>query len=153
MAHIKEYPLKLWSNKLLSQYVNALTDTTNNLENPYTYEEWLAKEEITDDQVQARLADSTFVPTDTLELIKYEESYEINKVGDYAMFRWDGANDIENGDKIEGQYLKFASSSGHGDTVAETGSVWKCVGFSQGTSNAPGVDENRNRTTLYVRIK
>lgn len=149
----KQYPLALWSNKMLREYVENLKDTSNNPENPYTYEEWLALEEITDAQIQARLEVTDFTPTENLESIKYEESHEINKVGDYAMFRWDGASDIENGDKIEGQYLKFASSAGNGDTVAETGSVWRCVGFSQGTSNAPGADENRNRTTMYVRIK
>ena len=148
MPYTKEYPLKLWSNKILRDYTDSLKDTVNNTENPYTYEEWLEREEITDAEVQSRLA-SSFTVTETIETI----AYQVNKVGDYAMLRWDGANDIENGDTIEGQYLRFASSSGHGDTTAETGSIWKCVGFSQGTSNAPGLDENRNRTTMYVRIK
>jgi len=148
MPYTKEYPLKLWSNKILRDYTNSLKDTVNNTENPYTYEEWLEREEITDAEVQARLA-SDFTVTETIETIEHR----INTVGDYAMFRWDGANDVENGDVIEGQYLRFASSSGHGDATGENGSVWKCVGFSQGTSNAPGIDENRNRTTMYVRIK
>ena len=148
MAYTKEYPLKLWSQKVLRDYTDSLKDTVNNTENPYTYEEWLEREEITDAEVQSRLA-SSFTVTETIETI----AYQVNKVGDYAMLRWDGANDIENGDTIEGQYLRFASSSGHGDTTAETGSIWKCVGFSQGTLNAPGLDENRNRTTMYVRIK
>jgi hypothetical protein len=148
MPYTKEYPLKLWSNKVLRDYTNSLKDTFNNTENPYTYEEWLEREEITDAEVQARLA-SSFTVTETIETIEHR----INNVGDYAMFRWDGANDVENGDIIEGQYLRFASSSGHGNTTGETGTIWKCVGFSQGTSNAPGADENRNRTTMYVRIK
>ena len=149
MSRQKEYPLELFDNKILRQYVSDLKDDAVSMN--MTYQEWLDLEEITDEQVNARLAED-FTVTKTYDEVTAVEP-EINRVGDYAMFRWDGANDIENGDKIEGQYLKFASSAGNGDTVAETGSVWKCVGFSQGTSNAPGADENRNRTTLYVRIK
>lgn len=149
MSRQKEYPLELFNNKILRQYVSDLKDDSVSMN--MTYQEWLDLEEITDEQVNARLAED-FTVTKTYDEVTAVEP-EINKVGNYAMFRWDGANDVENGDKIEGQYLKFASSAGNGDTVAETGSVWKCVGFSQGTSNAPGADENRNRTTLYVRIK
>ena len=149
MSIQKEYPLKLWDNKMLKQYTDDLQndDVSMNM----TYDEWLKFEGITKEQVTARLA-SDFKVTETYDEVVAVEP-EINKVGDYAMFRWDGANDVKNGDKIEGQYLKFASSSGHGDVTGENGSVWKCVGFSQGTSKAPGADENRNRTTMYVRIK
>lgn len=149
MSREKEYPLKLWDNEMLKQYVDDLQNDSVPMN--MTYKAWLKFEEITDEQVTARLA-SDFTVTETYDEITAGET-QINKVGDYAMFRWDGADDINNGDKVEGQYLKFASSSGHGDATGENGSVWKCVGFSQGTSKAPGADENRNRTTMYVRIK
>jgi len=149
MSRQKEYPLELFNNKILRQYVSDLKDDAVSMN--MTYQEWLDLEEITDEQVNARLAED-FTITKTYDEVTAVEP-EINRVGDYAMFRWDGADDINNGDKVEGQYLKFASSSGHGDATGENGSVWKCVGFSQGTSKAPGADENRNRTTMYVRIK
>ena len=149
MSREKEYPLKLWDNEMLKQYVDDLQDDSVPMN--MTYKAWLKFEEITDEQVTARLASDFTVTKTYAEVVAVEP--EINKVGDYAMFRWDGADDINNGDKVEGQYLKFASSSGHGDATGENGSVWKCVGFSQGTSKAPGADENRNRTTMYVRIK
>ena len=149
MSREKEYPLKLWDNEMLKQYVDDLQDDSVPMN--MTYKAWLKFEEITDEQVTARLASDFTVTKTYAEVVAVEP--EINKVGDYAMFRWDGADDINNGDKVEGQYLKFASSPGHGDATGENGSVWKCVGFSQGTSKAPGADENRNRTTMYVRIK